>query len=168
MDQHERPIPQEFSRAAYNAAKRVAALMETACFHPRRWSPAFDWTVAVPVVVSTGIPVADDAPEATAVRILVAGDDASGLHVIDPGDRLQGVGGTNGHMNWPPATVVVEVLSGSLAGTRVQFILDPNPRPAGESAVTAGEVLLRIEEPVLTDAVRLAELHETISEIARA
>jgi hypothetical protein len=54
-------------------------------------------------------------------------------------------------------------LSGSLAGTRVQFVLDPDPRPAGESAATAGEVLLRVDEPVLADAVRLADLRATIS-----
>jgi hypothetical protein len=163
MEQHERPIPHEFSRAAYDDARSVAAVMDTVCLHPRRWPPGFDWTVAVPVVVGTGIPVADDAPRATAVGILFAGDDAAGLHVIEPGDRLRGVGGTNGHMIWPPATAVFEVLSGSLAGTRVQFVLDPDPRPAGESAATAGEVLLRVDEPVLADAIRLADLHATIS-----
>jgi hypothetical protein len=165
MEQDERPMPQEFSRAAYNAANSIWALMRAACEYPRDWSPGVDWTVAIPVAVGTGVPVADDAPRATAVRILFAGDDATGLGVIEPGDRLVAVGGTNGHMLWPPATVVFEVLSGSLTGSRVQFVLDPDPRPAGEAASTAGAALLRTDEPVFADVNRLSDLRAAITSV---
>ena len=154
LDQLRDPLPEEFSRVAYDAAKIVTALMEPVCVHARRWSPGFDLTVAVPVVVGKGVAVADGAPQATAVGITFSGDDATGLRLLDPGDRLKSVGGTNGHLGWPPATEVFEVLSGSLAGSVVQFVLDPDPRPAGESAVTASAVLLRCDEPVLADAVQ--------------
>lgn len=163
MEQDERPIAQEFSRAAFNAANSLRALIRPTCEYPRDWSPELDWTVVMSVVVGTGVPVADDAPEATAVRILFAGDDAGGLGVIEPGDRLAAVGGTNGHMRWPPATVVFEVLSGSLTGSRVQFVLDPDPRPAGEAAATAGAALLRTDEPAFADANRLSDLRTAIT-----
>jgi len=163
MTPQDPPIPDEFSRAADDAVGRVAAVMAPARKHPGDGWPGFDWTVAVPVVVGSGIPIAHDAPEATARRILFAHEDATGLDVIRPGDRLAGVGGTRGHMVWPPETAVFEVLSGSLAGTRVQFVLDPDPRPAGEAAVTAARVLLRTDEPVLADPVRLEKLHAAIS-----
>jgi hypothetical protein len=166
MSGSETPIQPEWTRSAFDAANEVRGLVD-----PIRVrgdvdvdlaSNDLEWTVAVPVVVGSGVPVADDAPVATAVG-LALDSEAQGIRVIEPGDRMRIVGGTNGHMQWPPATRVFEVQSGALAGERVQFILEPDPRPAGDAAATAAVALLRADEPVLADPVRLATLHGTVA-----
>lgn len=166
MSGSETPIQPEWTRAAFDTANEVRDLVD-----PIRVRGDVDvdlassdlaWSVAVPVVVGSGVRVADDAPEATAVGLALDAD-AQSVQVIEPGDRMRIVGGTNGHMLWPPATRVFEVQSGALAGERVQFILEPDPRPAGEAAATAAVVLLRADEPVLADPVRLAALHRAVA-----
>ncbi len=166
MSASERPIPPEWTRAAFDAANAVRDLVASVRVHVNvdvdLASHDLSWTVAVPVVVGSGIPVADDAPEATAVRVALDAE-THGIRVIKPGDRMRIVGGTNGHMLWPPATRVFEVQAGALAGERVQFVLEPDPRPAGDAAVTAAVTLLRADEPVLGDPLRLAALHRAVA-----
>lgn len=133
---------------------------------PGRSNPPLggEWTVAVPVVLGDGVAVADDAPTTTAVRLLGMDESGAGLALLAVGDRLRLVGGTHGHMVWPPATLIVEVLSGPQIGSRVQFIDDPDPRPAGDLAVMASRVLVGIDEPVLSDPARLAKLRTQVTD----
>ena len=70
------------------------------------------------------------------------------------------VGGTPGHMLWPPETIVFDVLSGRLAGQRIEFVLNPDPRPAGQLAAACGAVIVGADERLLSDAARLASLRE--------
>jgi hypothetical protein len=162
----ETPIQPEWTRAAFDAANEVRDLVASIRVHGSvdvdLASNDLAWTVAVPVVVGSGVPVADDAPEAMAVGLALDAV-AHSVRIIEPGDRMRIVGGTNGHMGWPPATRVFEVQSGALVGERVQFILEPDPRPAGEAAATAAVALLRADEPVLADPVRLAALHRVVA-----
>ena len=161
MDTSERLTPSEWTRRAVDEANKVRCLVipirEHRDVEADLGSPEIEWSVAVPVCVGPGIPVADGAPaDATAVGLALAVDEGEGI--IAPGDRMRVVGGTSGHTPWPPATRVFEVETGAMAGGRVQFVLDRDPRPAGPRAVTAALVLLRADEPVLGDPARLAAL----------
>ena len=160
------PIQPEWTQAAIDAANAVRDLFGAVCAtrdkHVDLAPDVHRWSVAVPVLVGSGLPVADDAPEITAVGLALdpgAPDD----RVIRPGDSMRIVGGTNGHMLWPPSTRVLEVETGRLAGERVQFILEPDPRPAGEGAVLAALSLLRADEPVLGEPLRLERLRREVA-----
>lgn len=156
----------ERTEAALHAANTVRELFGAVRIHRNvdadLASDAHRWTVAVPVRVEPGLPVADDAPPLSAVGLELGPvhDDA---RVIRPGDAMRIVGGTNGHMMWPPASRVMDVETGDLAGARVQFILEPDPRPAGEGAVLAALALLRADEPVLNQPVRMQRLRRVVA-----
>jgi hypothetical protein len=124
-------------------------------------SSSHQWSVVVPVLVGPGLPVADDAPDQSAIG-LAPNQAHEGGRVIRPGDTMRIVGGTNGHMLWPPSTRIMEIETGQLAGERVQFILEPDPRPAGEAAVLAALALVRADEPALNDPVRLELLRRDV------
>lgn len=162
----EAPIPEEWSRDAYDAANAVSKLVspvrERRDIHVDLASHDLMWSIAAPVIVGMRVAVANDAPQETAVGLDLDAD-PHGVRVIMPGDQMRIVGGTNGHVLWPPASRVFEVASGILAGERVQFILEPDPRPAGENSVIASAVLLRADESVLREPARLAALHRALA-----
>jgi hypothetical protein len=124
-----------------------------------------EWSVAIPVLVSTGVAVSEAATGTSAVSPVAADYKQDALDVLEPGARMVVVGGTPGHMFWPPETVVFDVLSGRLAGKRIEFILDPDPRPAGALAAACGAVIVRADERLLADPERLAWLREAAASV---
>ncbi len=153
-------LPGEFDPMGYRLMTGLRDLVMPLVDGGSFADPGVEWSVAIPILVSTGVAVSDAAIGTTAISPAAADYNPDTRDVLAPGARMVVVGRTRGHMVWPPETVVFDVLSGRLAGQRIEFILDPDPRPAGVLAAACGAVIVRADERLLCDPERLASLRE--------
>ena len=138
--------------------ERLRPLLYGAAFldwYGRPGTPVGEWSVAMPVAVSRD----------AAIQPVCGGLPPSDGDVVLPGARLKVVGGTLGHIGWPAASVVFEVVGGLLAGRRVEFLIDPDPRPLGPLAAVCAALVVRADEPLLVDAETLAQFQADVARL---
>jgi hypothetical protein len=137
--------------------------------HPY-WSvqpAAPEWSVAMAIAINRVAQSVATSKVATDCAYYPVGDGLPSfdLSVIAPGTRLKVRDKTRGHMLWPPESVLLKVLTGPLAGRRIEFIEDPDPRPYGPLAVVCAALLVDADEPILNDAEALARFGTEVAHL---